>query len=111
MPRGRTKSTTTTDAPDGSEVTKPKKKYKELYYDLPEELVQQLIADAQGGSQKAQMQLLEVFSNFLSKYVSLLYNARYDLKNYDTRKFLALYVKDGVARGSLLRNKLNAHTR
>lgn len=100
-----------TEAPDGESTTKPKKVYKELYYKIPEDDIQELIRQAQMGNQKAQLQLLEVFSNFLSKYVTLIYNARYDLGNYDTRKFLALYVKDGRARIALLRNKLNSHTR
>jgi hypothetical protein len=47
--------------------------YKEQYYSLAEEEMQKLISDSKKGSQKSQEELLKVFSNFLTKYISLLY--------------------------------------
>lgn len=83
-----------------------KKKFVEHYYNLDEEDMQALIVSAQGGNGKAQLELLEIFDNFLSKYTSLLYHGKYALSNYDTRRFIALFVKDPYVRFYLLRDKL-----
>lgn len=81
--------------------------YKEVYYNLPEEEVQELICKAQESNSAAQIELLKVFNNFLSKYVTMLYYGKYNLQDYDMRKFSALFVKDPNIRRYLLRNKLN----
>lgn len=47
--------------------------YKEQYYNLEEKEMQQLIAEAKTGSEKAQNELLKVFNNFLTKYVTMLF--------------------------------------
>jgi len=47
--------------------------YKEQYYALEEEEMQALIARAKGNNSAAQEQLLKVFSNFLTKYVTMLH--------------------------------------
>jgi hypothetical protein len=47
--------------------------YKEQYYNLEENEMQELILKAKGGSARAQQELLKVFNNFLTKYVSMLY--------------------------------------
>ena len=47
--------------------------YKEQYYNLKEDEMQDLIAKAKGGSEKAQVELLKVFNNFLTKYTTMLY--------------------------------------
>lgn len=88
-------------------MTQPKKKsYKEKYYTLKEEEMQDLITKAKEGSTAAQERLLEVFDNFLSKYVALLYYGRYSLSDYDIRRFVSLFVKDQYARFALNKNKL-----
>lgn len=86
---------------------KAKKTYQERFYSLPEEELQILIKRAQKGNGPAQLQLLEVFANFLSTYIKLLHTGAYDLSNYNTRRFLALFVKETGLRYCLLRNKLN----
>jgi RNA polymerase sigma factor (sigma-70 family) len=83
-----------------------KKSYKEKYYTLKEEEMQDLITKAKNGSSSSQEKLLEVFDNFLSKYVALLYYGRYSLNDYDIRRFVSLFVKDNYARMALNRNKL-----
>lgn len=83
-----------------------KKSYKEKYYTLQEEEMQDLIQKAKKGSTKSQEKLLEVFDNFLSKYVALLYYGRYSLNDYDIRRFVSLFVKDQYARFALNKNKL-----
>ncbi len=50
--------------------------------------------------------MLKVFSNFLSKYVALIYYGRYNLADYDIRRFISLFVKNPYVRTSLMRNKL-----
>jgi helix-turn-helix protein len=50
--------------------------FKEQYYKLEEEEMQVLIAKAKGGSEKSQEELLKVFNNFLSKYVTMLYTRK-----------------------------------
>jgi len=89
--------------------TKPKKKvYKEKYYTLSEDEMQALIKSAKKGDDAAQNELLKIFDNFLKKYVNLLYYNKYNLADYDIRKFVALFVKDSNVRFYLVRNKLNA---
>ena len=88
-------------------VPKEKKKYKEKYYALEEEEMQALIRAAKDGDNKAQLELLKVFDNFLKKYVNLLYHGKYNLSDYDIRRFLALFVKDSGVRYFLARNNLN----
>lgn len=86
------------------------KKYVERYYSLSEPEMQSLISRAKRRDSSAQLQLLEVFANFLNKYTALLYFGKYTLKGsagYDMRRFLALFVKDNSIRNYLLRDKLS----
>lgn len=84
--------------------------YKEQYYSLAEEEMQDLIAKTKKGSRNAQEELLKVFSNFLTKYVSLLYHAKYNLNDYDIRRFVSLFIKDPSVRFALMKNKINGNT-
>lgn len=86
----------------------PKPNYKEKWYSLEETEMQDLLYKAKRGDPKAQDRLLEVFDNFLSKYVQLLYDAKYNLNLTETRSFIALYVKNPKVRYPLLKNQLNA---
>lgn len=81
--------------------------YKEQYYSLEEEEMQQLIANAKKGYQKDQQELLDVFSNFLTKYTSLLYHGRFSLNDYDIRRFISLFVKDTFVRYAIMKNKIS----
>lgn len=82
--------------------------FKEQYYSLEEEEMQDLIAKAKKGSSKDQQQLLNVFSNFLTKYISLLYYGKFNLNDYDIRRFISLFVKDQYVRFALSKNKMNS---
>lgn len=53
--------------------------FKEQYYALEEEEMQALIAKAKKGNSKAQEELLKVFSNFLTKYVTMLHTRKVQL--------------------------------
>jgi hypothetical protein len=81
--------------------------YKEQYYNLEENEMQDLIAKAKKGSTKAQEELLKVFNNFLTKYVSMLYYSKYNFNDYDIRRFMSLFIKDNFVRFNLMKNKLN----
>lgn len=81
--------------------------FKEQYYALEEHEMQELIAKAKKGSSKSQEELLKVFSNFLTKYVTMLHTGKYSYSDYDIRRFLSLFVKDPYVRFALMRNKLN----
>jgi hypothetical protein len=81
--------------------------YKEQYYSLEENEMQDLIAKAKKGSAKAQEELLKVFSNFLTKYISLLYYGKFNLNDYDIRRFISLFIKDSGTRFALMKNKMN----
>ena len=81
--------------------------YKEQYYSLEENEMQDLIAKAKKGSAKAQEELLKVFSNFLTKYISLLYYGKFNLNDYDIRRFISLFIKDSGTRFALMKNKIN----
>lgn len=82
------------------------KKFVEKTFSLEEEEVQALILRAQAGDGVAQLRLLEVFDNYLAKYITLLFQGKYSLAEYDTRRFIGLFVKDGLVRSFLMRNKL-----
>jgi hypothetical protein len=81
--------------------------YKEQYYNLEENEMQELIAKAKKGSEKSQQELLKVFNNFLTKYVTMLYHGKYNFNDYDIRRFMSLFVKDNFIRFNLMKNKLN----
>lgn len=80
--------------------------YKEQYYSLAEDEMQDLIAKAKAGSSVDQAELLKVFNNFLTKYITLLYHGKYNLNDYDIRRFVSLFVKDANTRFSLMKNKV-----
>lgn len=84
--------------------------YKEQYYALEEEEMQRLIAETKKGIRSSQEEILQVFSNFLTKYISLLYYAKYNLSDYDIRRFISLFIKDPFVRFSLMKNKINNNT-
>lgn len=81
--------------------------YKEQYYTLEEHEMQALIVKAKKGNTKAQEELLKVFSNFLTKYVTMLFVGKYSYSDYDIRRFMSLFVKDTYVRFALMKNKLN----
>jgi hypothetical protein len=54
--------------------------FKEQYYKLEEEEMQALIAKAKSGSEKSQEELLKVFNNFLTKYVTMLHTRKVQLQ-------------------------------
>lgn len=83
------------------------KTFTQHYYTLPEEEMQGLVTGAKEGVHEDQERLLEVFSNFLSKYSTLLYAGKLSLNDYDLRRFMALYVKDPQVRRHLIGNRLN----
>lgn len=83
------------------------KKFVERIYDLEEDEIQELILLAQQRDGAAQQRLLDVFDNYLQKYITLLYYGKYSLSEYDTRRFIGLFVKDGLVRSFLMRNKLS----
>lgn len=87
-------------------ATKPKV-YEEKYYSLPESDIQDLVIWAQKGDPESQEKLLEIFSNFLSKYTTLLFIGKLNLNDYDLRKFMSLFMKDQMVRRHLLSNRLN----
>jgi len=80
--------------------------YKEQYYTLEESEMQDLIAKSKAGDAAAKKELIKVFNNFLNKYVALLYHGRYNLSDYDIRRFIGLFVKDSYTRLALMKNKL-----
>lgn len=82
--------------------------YKEQYYSLEEEEMQALIASAKKGNTKDSEELLKVFNNFLTKYVTMLYVGKYNLGDYDIRRFVSLFIKDNFTRFALMKNKMNS---
>lgn len=87
-----------------------KKNLSENYYAIPEEELQEMILRAQTGSQKDQVELLRIFSNFITKYVSLLFRSKYDLHDYDIRRFISLFETNTSVRIRLRRNQINNAT-
>lgn len=95
---------------DESKKKKPKKNVSEHYYAIPEDELQEIILRAQNGSMKDQAELLKIFNNFITKYTSLLYRTKYDLHDYDLRRFIALFITDKNAMIRLRRNQINHAT-
>lgn len=93
-------------------MSKAKKKmYTEKYYDLAEEDMQALIERAKNNDNDAQNELIEIFSNFLSKYVALLFNGKYSLEDYDIRRFVALFIKDPDIRRKIMKKQITPKVR
>lgn len=84
--------------------------YKEQYYTLDEEEIQELIVKAKTGSNKYQTEILNVFDNFLKKYVSLIFVGKYNLNDYDIRRFVSLFIKDPSLRFRVMKNQMNGST-
>jgi len=84
--------------------------YKEQYYTLEEEEIQALITKAKTGSDKYQAEILNVFDNFLKKYVSLIFLGKYNLNDYDIRRFVSLFIKDPSLRFRVMKNQMNGST-
>ena len=82
--------------------------YREQYYTLKEDEMQALIQRAKAGEEKASLELLNVFSNFLTKYVTMLHVGKYSINDYDIRRFISLFIKDAYVRFALMKNKLNS---
>lgn len=95
---------------DETKKKKEKKNVSEHYYAIPEEELQQIVLRAQANDSLAQAELLKVFNNFITKYVSLLYRSKYDLHDYDLRKFISLFITDRNVIIRLRRNQINHAT-
>ncbi len=93
-----------------AEREEKRKKVGRKYYSIPEDELQKMIARAQSGNQRDQEELLKVFSNFLEKYVKLLSAGRYDLRDYDTKQFIYLYIGDAKLKASLRPDRVSLKT-
>jgi len=60
------------------------------------------------GNKKDAEELLKVFNNFLTKYVTMLYVGKYNIGDYDIRRFVSLFIKDNFTRFALMKNKMNS---
>ncbi len=90
-----------------AEQDKKRKKISKGYYNIPEDEIQEIIKRAKEGSTKDQAYLLKVFHNFLEKYVNMLSNDRFDLRDYDIKCFVKLYIGDKTLSQKLSRDSLN----
>ena len=90
---------------------KKKKPFSKRFYHLEEEEIQTIIANAKAGDSQQMERLLEVFENFLAKYINVLYYGKYSLEDQDMRRFVALFLKDKSLRLFTLRNQLNPQSR
>lgn len=84
-----------------------RKKVAKGYYNLPEDEIQAVIARAQKGSQKDQEFLFQIFNNFLEKYVNMLSTGYYDLRDYDIKQFVYLFIGDKTLRVKLRNDQFN----
>src|SRR5688572_14688804 len=89
---------------------KKRKSASNKYYQLPEDELQEVLTRAKAGDTKAQLQLIKIFDNFLSKYVALLYKGKYDLHDYDIRRFVGLFVTNTDTKNRLRYNKITYKT-
>lgn len=79
------------------------------YYTIPEDALQRIISKAKKGNTRSQEELLVIFDNFLKKYVALLMHKKCDLRDYDIRRFVALFAK-GAYSQRIKRNQIDDAT-
>lgn len=77
------------------------------YYPISEDEMQDLIRRSKNNDSKATQELIRLFEPYLNKYVSLLYYGKYDLKFYDIRRFIHLFVPDPKVGFYLMKNRIN----
>lgn len=80
------------------------------YYNIPEEELQRIVLLAKKGDGRAQEELLKVFNNFILKYTALLFDGKFDLHDYDIRRFVSLFATDKGVKFKLRGNKIDAQT-
>lgn len=99
-------------SPEGEKRKRKKKaaNVSDKYYHLSEDEMQALIVRAKAGDPKGQEELLKVFDNFVMKYCALLYRGKYDLHDYDIRRFISLFIPDRSISVRLTRNQINHAT-
>lgn len=100
--------------PDETREQKDKKKkdhasISRKYYTIPEEALQLIIKKAKAGDTKAQSDLIQVFDNFLKKYIALLLYRKCDLRDYDIRRYVALFATGGYSQ-KIQRNQIDNAT-
>lgn len=81
------------------------------YYPISEEDMQVLIKQSKAGDSGSIAELLNMFEPYFNKYISLLYYGKYDLKFYDIRRFIHLFVPSKKVGRLLLRNRLDGKAR
>lgn len=69
--------------------------------------IHELVYKYKDGSKEAGLELLESFSGFLNKYVSLLHFGKFDLKSSSIRNFIKLFIDNQVKRSSITSYKHN----
>jgi hypothetical protein len=99
-------------SPEGEKRKRKKKatNVSDKYYHLSEDEMQILIGKAKSGDPTGQEELLKVFDNFIMKYCALLYRGKYDLHDYDIRRFISLFIPDKTISVRLTRNQINNAT-
>lgn len=80
------------------------------YYNIPEEELQEMVLLAKRGDERAQQELLKVFNNFILKYTALLFDGKFDLHDYDIRRFVSLFATDKGVQFKLRGNKIDTQT-
>lgn len=63
--------------------------------------VHNLVYEYKGGSKEAGLELLDSFSAFLNKYISLLHSGYFDLRNSSIRNFIKLFIDNQIKRSAI----------
>ena len=99
-----------------------RKMYVPAYWDLDEEDLQLIIWQAQLGqseewsdqyravSAKAVDQLLEIFDNYLSKYIAMLWDNKFNLNHWDIRYFINMFNPNKELAQNIKRKNFNKKT-
>lgn len=75
--------------------------YKEQYYTLEENEMQDLIQKAKDGNMSAQNELLKVFNNFLTKYSTMLYYRKVQFGGLWLKKVHSSFYKRQLRKASV----------
>ena len=63
--------------------------------------VHELVFEAQKGNDDAKIELLDMFDDFLSKYIDLIKDGEYNLNNYAIKKFIGFFIPDPKAKKAI----------
>jgi hypothetical protein len=83
-------------------MSTPKERYQHI---------DQLVLRHQQGDEEATLELIEIFNPLFKKYTRIIKEGKLDLRDYETRSFICLFIADPEIRRKLKLSKIGRNTR